>query len=453
MNKELFFILPEPSGRRVLATCQDQGWTLPRYPRQVPTNAGFSNPAPFNAWFRQEYGPEVFRRYAVDAEHAAVAAYVLQAHRDPVDLRAGASWVAPKTLDGFCAARPTLRAALHAALDAATPSRTMPWAREGGCDEAIAWLLQALARHGLAPAGPIEQVKNAYVSTVLRCPTRAGFVYLKWLPGVFVRELEVTQALARRGIARLPHWLAADAERNMILMPDMGGRDLDAGAGLEVWKQVMRELARFQLASLPLVSPGPPSPFYDWRVPALMDALPTLAREAQALLRGSPYQLAGTEVARLEARLPQWRQLCAQIGASGLPDALDHGDLRPGNVRLVGDEVIFYDWAWSSVAHPFASAAMFLHVVRHDIETPGALEALRDAYLEAWTAYGSGEHLRATFGLVDEAKMVYAAIADAQWVRDVQEALGWQPPRPGSADAWTLDRRQYYLARVVRRLC
>jgi hypothetical protein len=50
----------------------------------------------------------------------------------------------------------------------------MPWAQSGGYDEAIAWMLEQFDRLGIAAIGSVEQVKNAYVSSVLRCPTDVG---------------------------------------------------------------------------------------------------------------------------------------------------------------------------------------------------------------------------------------------------------------------------------------
>ena len=60
--------------------------------------------------------------------------------------------------------------------------------------------------------------------------------------------------------------------------------------------------------------------------------------------------------------------------------------------------------------------------------------------------------LHELFGLVDAWMPLYGAAGDAAWVRAIWEALDGQPPARGSADGWTLLRRQYYFAKMVRRL-
>jgi hypothetical protein len=79
-------------------------------------------------------------------------------------------------------------------------------------------------------------------------------------------------------------------------------------------------------------------------------------------------------------------------------------------------------------------------------------EMLRDAYLEAWTAYATLEELRQVFELVDKVKMLYYVVADGTWLRCLNAALGDGPLSPVSADACTVRWRQYYYAKVVRRL-
>ena len=77
---------------------------------------------------------------------------------------------------------------------------------------------------------------------------------------------------------------------------------------------------------------------------------------------------------------------------------------------------------------------------------------LRDSYLDEWRDYGTSDRLKEAFGLAGEIKTLYDAIGDARWLRAIQDALHWQPPPRSSADAWTLDRRQYYFAKTLRRL-
>jgi hypothetical protein len=450
--KPLYFVLSKHSDQQVLACREKQRWMLPRYEQAVATNVGFENPAPFNAWFHNRYGLSVFRRYAIDTEASEVVVFVLELEHDHHTLPPSCAWISPKELAEEYTSYPTLYMALQSLFDHEEYT-TMPYARPGGYKQAINWMARRLEESGLALAGSVEQIKNAYVSTVFRAATKAGFVYMKALPPLFVREIEITQQVAAWKLARLPNWIAVSAAQRLVLMRDMGGHDLCEQDGLEMWHAVIRQIAQLQIASVPLVSSPPFDPFYDRRFPALREGIDRLVEEAQRLLHGSAYQLTPQEVAQLHGRRPQWQESCAEIEAYHLPYTVNHDDLRPGNIRIVSSDIIFYDWAWSSIAHPFLSMAMFLHITRrHFADVAGVRECFREAYLHEWQEYAPIDRLRAVFTAIDRIKWLYAAMGDAHWLRVIQEARDWHVPHRVSADAWTLDRRQYYLARVVRRL-
>ena len=185
-------------------------------------------------------------------------------------------------------------------------------------------------------------------------------------------------------------------------------------------------------------------PAYDEHVPE---------NEAPALLDGSPYTLSREEISRLRQQLPEWKKLCEEIQRVPLPDTIDHGDLRPGNIRVVFDGFIFYDWAWSAITHPFMGIAGFLHIIRRLLcDSANDRKFLRDAYLDAWTEHASGHELRRIFDLVTKALPLYSVAADAEWLRAINNALRGNAPGATSADAWTLRWRQFYYAKVVRRL-
>lgn len=452
-GNRLFFIVASSTGREALLLRAGHGWSLPAYDRPVAENVGFDDPAPFNRWFRRRYGIDVVRRYAVETAGADPVLFVLECRSAKAEPPEGGRWVGPDDLARTPVSPPSVRPLLEAWFADPGPSRTMPQSGPAGYDQAIAWLLHALQELHLTPAGPLEQVKNTYVSTVFRCPTDGGDVYLKLLPRIFIRELEVTRTLADWRIAELPVWLASDAQKGFILMKDTGGCDLAECCEVDLVKAALRRFAALQVASVPLVNVESPGPFYDWRLPVLIDQIDAAVEDARRLLRGSEHDLTSAEASRLRSRLPYWKELCSRAAQTHLPDALDHGDLRPGNVRVVSGRMIFYDWAWSAVTHPFLAAAGFLDVLRHWLpQTPDVRDALRDCYLEPWLGYGALEDLREAFHLLDSVRAVYGTVADAEWLRCVHTALDWRSPAPALADAWTLGRRQHYFARMIRRL-
>ena len=452
-DRMLIFIAIRPDSGQVLLVQADDGWSLAVYDEAVPENVGFEDPGPFNGWFRERYGVEVVRRYAVDQHAASSAVFVVECRGAGSGPPTRTLWVGASDIAATSFSLPSHQSILEAWFEGSCVSRTMPWSRAGGYGEAIDWMSERLNDRGVRIAGPLEQVKNAYVSTVFRCPTDHGDVYLKILPSIFVRELEVTRELIGWRIAALPRWIASDEKRGFILMEDMGGRDLTDCCDVDRLEAVMRRFAESQVASVPLLNVERPGPFYDWRLPVLARRIDWAVEEAPALLRGTEYEPTSEEMARLRSRLPAWKELCLSIQAAGIPDALDHGDLRPGNVRIVDEQVIFYDWAWSAITHPFLGPTAFLHSIRHSLPRGhNVRERLRDAYLETWREHGTIEQLGQVFDLVTKAMIPYGVVADAEWLYAIQSALDWATPSPLSADAWTLDRRQYYFAKMLRRL-
>jgi len=422
--------------------------------QNVDTGVAFKNPAPFNAWFRQRYGLPVFRRYVINALGAEVAVSMLELEHchgnDP--LPPSCAWISSKDLAKEYASHPILHTVLLSLFDH-EESTTMPYAQPGRHEQAINWMVHRLQESHLTLTGPVEQINNTFLSTVFRATTQAGYVYLKVLPYLFVREIDITQQVAAWKLARLPHWIAVSTAQRFVLMRDMGGHDLCEEDGLETWHRVIRQIAQMQIASISLIDSPPFDPLYDRRFPVLREDIDRLAEEAQRLLHGSPYQLTSQEVAQLQGKRPQWQEWCADVEAFHLPYTVNHGDLRPGNIRILPSDIMFYDWAWSSIAHPFLSMAMFLHITRRCFADVARVnERFRVTYLQEWQEYAPIDRLRALFTVVDRIKWLCAAGDDAQWLRAIQEARGWRIPHPVSADAWTLDRRQYYLARVVRRL-
>ena len=452
-DRQLLFILTNRNSDRILLLRTGKGWVLPAYDDAVAENVGFDNAGPFNDWFGSRFGIDVVRRYALDFEGVDPVVFVLECRVDDPAIPAEGQWVGPEEVHGISFARSDQRA-LSLAWSADThESATMPWSRQRGYDEAFAWVAEKLGKLGMAITGPPEQVKNAYVSTVFRWPTEGGIVYLKILPSVFVREGQVMARLAQWGIAELPERLATDLGRGLILMKDMGGRDLAESHDIDSLCAVVRAFAGIQIASIPFIDVRNPRPFHDWRVGVLASRIDGIVEELPALLRNSPYQLTEEEAVQLRGRLPEWKGLCAEIEDAGIPDTIDHGDLRPGNIRAVGERLIFYDWAWSAITHPFIAIAGLLHNTRKLLpEAERARDILRDAYLEAWAPYADGQALRPLFEQVAKAGTLYGVVADAEWLRAINTALGGRVPGAASADAWTVCRRQYYLAKMVRRL-
>ena len=97
----------------------------------------------------------------------------------------------------------------------------------------------------------------------------------------------------------------------------------------------------------------------------------------------------------LRAALPRLLTVCGELAAGPLPLTLLHGDLHMNNVAAGPTRPVFFDWTDGCVGHPFFDR---ITVVRGPIPLTGASPEessirLRDAYLSAWSGYGSPELL------------------------------------------------------------
>lgn len=430
------------------------GWRVPRYECDVAGEIGFDAPDSYLRWFERHYSFSVFRRYIVESAFADATVMVLEMAEAAGDLPhlAHAVWLSHGEAAGLYERESALHRVLSGLPEHYSHSRLMPWVRAGGFRSALEPMIRRLrSLHRHSGGMEIRQIKNAYVSSVFRCSSQGIDYYLKRSATVFNREIEVTRRIREWGLVPLPAWLAVEESEQTVLMADMGGSELSPDADQDQLIAVMKQYAKFQIGALERIDNDRTAPFYDYRTVGLAELTDAVPEAAFKLLRHSPYPLSEQERSGLRESLPYWKALCVRLASFALPDSVDHGDLRPGNIRLTDKGIVFFDWAWSAMAHPFFSAVSFLHVIRRAL-SENEKHALVNAYVEEWSGFAPFDTLLEAYRLAEEAKDLYHVIVDSRWLQEIWEALGWQAPPFGSADAWALERRQYYFARVLRRL-
>jgi aminoglycoside phosphotransferase (APT) family kinase protein len=96
----------------------------------------------------------------------------------------------------------------------------------------------------------------------------------------------------------------------------------------------------------------------------------------------SPSPLSGDEL----ETLAEFVQLaCDRLFSTGASDALNHGDLNPGNILVGPDHAVILDWAEASVGHPFFTLENLLaiaHGLHKDNER--LQRSVEEAYLARW---------------------------------------------------------------------
>jgi hypothetical protein len=352
----------------------------------------------------------VRRAYGLDAPYLRLGGYV--GHRpDQVPVAAlqefdapttdweppsGLAWLRVEEADPETLALPELARQVERWLaiagGAPVPEKRPPWARPGWFTEACGWLDERVAEAGLARNGSIEVVEQWAISSVLRCGTDDGPVYLKAAFSIFRHEPAVTRTLASRYPTLVPDVLAVDVPRAWMLMRELPGTQLgDEGVGR--WSDAARAIARIHR---------------DWSDRG--DDLVALGAQDRALA-GLASQIRpafdAVEIAGDEWVLSDLERRCEQLALGPLPQTLVHGDFHPWNVMVDGEELRIFDWSDACVSHPFFDLPTFLERA----ENEAAREALLQTYLAGWGGVASPEELRATYELSRPLACVHHAIS------------------------------------------
>lgn len=267
------------------------------------------------------------------------------------------------------------------------PDAVSPWEDPAWRAEALAWVTEGLAAHGLGETGP-RTVRLRPWSVLVRL-TVAGPapVWFKAVPSTAAFEAGLTEALARWVPERVLTPLAVEAARGWLLTPDGGPVLWDVLEGFEggavdprYWEEPLRQYAAMQRALTPYADAiealGVPAA-RPRALPALFDRL---VAENAVLTR--------EDRAALEALRPRVAGWCEELASSGVADSLDHADLHEKQLFApVGGRYAFFDWGDALVGHPFSSLLVPALAARERCG-PEVLPRLRDAYLEPWTGGG-----------------------------------------------------------------
>ncbi|MCL2570785.1 MAG: aminoglycoside phosphotransferase family protein [Defluviitaleaceae bacterium] len=327
-------------------------------------------------------------------------------------------------------------------------SANMPWVSADGFAQYFAWLKTVCDEKSIEINGVITQLKNAYVSTVFCVPTSMSNLYMK-IPGkVFINELPFTHKLKEFGIVDLPNWIDYNLDMNVFLMKDMGGNDLPHQSDICTLKKVILQLAEIQKASISHI----PLDFehYDYSIVSHINKLNTFAEETCKMLKGTPHELSESDKNKLAEQLTIAKSLLEIGNNTTIPNVIHHGDIRQGNIRVIDKQYMFYDWALSSVSHPFIEIVSFLHIIRRTLPNESDKDMLADFYLNEWLDYGTHDELKQIYSSLAVLRDLFFAIVDYDWVLAVKQSCD-NPINIMSADGWLFERRLYYFANVLKR--
>jgi hypothetical protein len=331
-------------------------------------------------------------------------------------------------------------------------SGIVPWLRTGWLPAAETWVREQLEAQGVTLASRPNPVTSRFVGRVLQAETSIGRVYFKAVSQVWCRELEIALELSAWQPRHIPTPLAADPKRGWMLTREVQGPTLSEVTDLGAWEEAVRVYARLQRASVSSIADGSLKSLFDWRPEVVPAGIDKMMAELEWLQTGYGDALTDGESQALRRGTPQFKDMCLQVAGFGVPAALEHQDLHPGNVRIVEETPVYLDWAWSSITHPFLSLSLFIPPERVPGRDPSARRRLLAAYVDEWQEYGKPSDLEALSRLVHTWSVIQYAVTDADWLRSY---LGKLPPGPFPANwylGWIVRMRQYYLVKCLRRM-
>lgn len=401
---------------------------------EVDDSYGFESPHPDNQWIFDNCGIQVFRKCIYFAYGYCVAVFEV---------------IGSKTLNNDYIWTEQIPSDPHGASNAlllakkSYNSRTAPWMDYLGITRYLSWAAQELAVRGTNITDTVVQIKNAYMSSVFRIPTDKGAVYLKITSSVYVNNASMEQKLTAR-FGGIPDFLAVSPDGYASITWEMAGHGCQNGnisqykAWLKSWGEQQVKTAGENAYKLVDCSPE-----------KLLSKAADLCQQVNRIfdITGTPFSK--TEQESLSQKLTAVSTSLEHLCQYPLPNALCHADIRPGNIQILEESDVLYDWGMAFYGHPFYDAVHFLHVVRRQL-TDTQKEEIIDAYLSNWGHYGDTQMLHDAYRKTEECKAYFILAADYRWVSDILKLWGGSPPM-GTIDSWLFEKRIYYFTRGLRR--
>ncbi len=377
------------------------------------------------AAMKKEWGHEVVCLFSPDAAAPAGPPngrnyQVMESHGTVAESSLRAKWVRVACLSEGVFSDPADYMAVRRSLAECTRLSGVtqgPFAKLGWFRELQGWVEEVIGPLGFHLTGNFAQLNASPSFNLVRLETSGAAVWFKAVGKPNLREFPITLELARLFPQHLPPILAARPEWNGWLALEVKGTNLGETQDAQYWKAVASALAKLQIESAGRFGTLVDSGARNLRAPALLKLVrPFLDAMGQLMEKQTkvpPPVLSRSEIALLGEQIEEALSLSADLG---IPDALGHLDLNPGNVIVSEGQCAFLDWAEAYVGNPVLS---FQYLVEHFRRMAGvdatAESGLTSAYAEEWQSVVSPESLQEALALAPIlAVFAYAATTD-EW--------------------------------------
>jgi hypothetical protein len=372
---------------------------------------------------RNEWGQEAICLFNPDVSAPVTASnehnYQVMECSAPARPHPGAEWVPVSSLPERTFADPADQVAVQRSLAEcgrdASAVALRPFARLGWFRELQGWIEEAIGPLGLHLAGRFSQLNASPSFSLVRFETNGPAVWFKAVGNPNLREFPITLALARLVPQYIPPILAARPDWNGWLAQEVEGTNLGETQYAHHWNTAASALAKLQIESIGRCRTLVDSGARDLRASALLKLvrpfLDAMGQLMEKQTKVSPRVLSRSEVVLLGEQIEEALSLSTDFG---IPDALGHLDLNPGNVIVSEGDSVFLDWAEAYLGNPLFS---FQYLVEHFRRMAGvnvsAESGLTSAYVEEWRSLVSPESLAGALAFAPMlAVFAYATVND-----------------------------------------
>ncbi|MEH7224410.1 aminoglycoside phosphotransferase family protein [Bacillus sp. JJ1566] len=270
------------------------------------------------------------------------------------------------------------------------------------------WLCSVTEELGYEITGNVDRVKDSDFCLVVRIPTNRGNLFYKENGPATRHEAILNKHLDRTSQGKTARIVALNETDGWFLMEDLKGKSLRDVKDKQLWQRAIQEYAELQISQMKDVKSFLEIGVPDRRMPILRQEI---AQHLKDMCRTGLTEEETKEVMSLK---PELLSMCDQMD-SAISASIEHGDLHTNNIRIVHDNIVFFDWGDASVSHPFFSTRIFWHalddLLMDESEWLGTVDEFRPFYLEPWTKFATMKELDNALRISDQLACVQRALS------------------------------------------
>ncbi len=292
-----------------------------------------------------------------------------------------------------------------------------PFAKPGWLRELCTWIAQQIEPLKIKLTGNFRQLNASASFSLMRFETIGPAVWFKAVGKPNSHEFDIVSILTTLFPAYLPPILAVRPQWNAWLTTEAEGASPDINSIFSTWATISARLAELQIASLHevprLISAG----CRDIRVSSLLNStdefFAVMATLMKQQIKTPPAIMTSEGILDLNKQIKETLSLLAQ---TGIPDALNHLDLNPGNIFVASDRCTFIDWAEAAIGHPFLTFQYLLeHLTRLRPDYADRREELVSAYSSQWEGFAPPSTVSHSLALAPLIAVFAYAVSSGTW--------------------------------------